>query len=100
MFYVSPGRCPSAPAHEPPSHLSAAAFCLQARLSLYSASLARSSGTWQYADSFNQPLEWNVAKVTSMGDMFDVSPGRCPIAPPHASLPPYLPPAASAPTRA
>ena len=48
--------------------------------------------------TFNEPIgSWDVAQVTSMEMMFAVRPGRWPIAPPHASLPPCLQPAAAAP---
>ena len=51
--------------------------------------------------TFNVAIgSWDVAQVTNMGNMFYVRPARCPIAPPHTSLPPSLQPAASAPTRA
>ena len=52
--------------------------------------------------TFNGAIgSWDVAQVTSMESMFHVRPRRCPIAPTHTSLPPCLPPAASAPpTRA
>ena len=53
--------------------------------------------SWQGASSLNQPLDWDVAQVTNMRLMFNVRPGRCPIAPPHACLPHCLQPAASAP---
>ena len=43
--------------------------------------------TWQDASSFNQPLDWDVAQVTNMEDMFHVSPGRCPIAPGVSGVP-------------
>ena len=50
--------------------------------------------------TFNEPIgSWDVAQVTSMYFMFGVSPGRCPIAPPHTRFPPCVQPAASAPTR-
>ena len=53
------------------------------------------------ASTFNVAIgSWDVAQVTDMYKMFWVRPGRCPIAPPHASLPPCLQPAASAPTHA
>ena len=97
MFFVSPGRCPIGPPHTrfPP--------CVQPP-PLHPRTPEHSSPpplhTWQSASSFNQPLDWDVGRVTSMKYMFTVSPGRCPIAPPHTHFRPCVQPAASAPTRA
>jgi hypothetical protein len=94
MFLVRPGRSPIAPPHASlPPCLQPAAAAPHARLSLPRLPLR----TWQFAYDFNQPLDWDVAQVTSMEYMFYVRPGRCPIAPSLASLPPCLQPAASAP---
>ena len=58
-------------------------------------------GHLQCQRTFNEPIgSWDVAQVTNMDRMFKVSPGRCPIAPPHTRFPPCVQPAASAPTRA
>ena len=92
----APGRCPIAPPHTslPP--------CLQRAAAVHPTLACEHSSppplrTWQDASSFNQPLDWDVARVTSMYLMFGVRAGRCPIAPPHTSLPPCLQRAASAP---
>ena len=88
MFEVRPARCPIAPPHAslPP--------CLQPAASAPHAAPEQSSPpplrTWQGASSFNQPLDWDVARVTSMYFMFYVRPEPLP----HratAHAPPALP---------
>ena len=107
MFTVSPGRrCLIPPLQRAPQHPSASGRMPPASTSRWSGTTrvsrawaihvrckpgrcpippaARASAslrTWQRAFRFNQPLEWDVASVTSLGYMFYVSPGRCPVPP-------------------
>ena len=95
MFIVRPEPLPHrASAREPPALPAARRLCTPRAPEHPSPPPLR---TWQEASRFNQPLDWDVAQVTSMRDMFQVRPGLLPsIAPPHASFLPCLQPAAAA----